>query len=739
MSFESDMLEEKFPEKSTLLENGIFNSRGVGMGKDTAQERKRTQQQEHQHGNEQQKNRKGSSAAKRKGRRHQMDDEHRNGEPERHEGGGHQNHHAMRIADFRRRFWVSLALTVPILVLSPLIQGFIGIREAMRFPGDSWILFALATGVFFYGGLPFIKGLYDEMRKWQPGMMTLIGLAITVAYVYSAAVTFGLPGKVFYWELATLIDVMLLGHWIEMRSIMGASMAVESLVKLLPSNAHRVNEDGDTEDVPISGLSKEDKVLIKPGEKIPVDGSIVEGESSINESMLTGESNPVNKKNGDKVVGGSVNGEGAIQVVVEKTGEDSYLSQVVNMVRSAQQGKSRTQNFADKAAAWLAGIAITAGSGTLVVWLLGFGRDFAFALERTVTVMVITCPHALGLAIPLVVAVSTAISAKRGLLIRHRNAFERARNLQAIVFDKTGTLTEGKFGVTDAVTFSADFDESTLLSYAAAVEAQSEHPIAQGIIEKAGKNTRRAKDFKAITGRGAQGEVDGRNVKVVSPGYLQENGIDYDKNRIEELYKGGKTVVFVVIDDTAKGAVALSDIVRDESKEAIAKLKEMGILCMMVTGDNSQVAESVAEKLGLDEYFAEVAPENKVEKVKEVQSRNMITGMVGDGINDAPALAQADVGIAIGAGTDVAAETADVILVKSNPMDVVTIISLSKATYRKMVQNLVWATCYNAFAIPLAAGVLYGAGILLSPAVGAVLMSASTVIVAVNARFLKVD
>lgn len=671
-----------------------------------------------------------------------MDDEHRkkgHGEHEGHEGGGHQNHHAMMIVDFRRRFWVSLVLTIPILVLSPMIQGFVGIRDAMRFPGDSWILFGLATAVFLYGGLPFVKGLYDELRKWQPGMMTLIGLAITVAYVYSAAVTFGLPGKVFYWELATLIDVMLLGHWIEMRSIMGASMAVESLVKLLPSNAHRMTESGDTEDVPISKLSKDDKVLIKPGEKIPVDGNIVEGESSINEAMLTGESKPVHKKDGDKVVGGSVNGEGSIQVMVEKTGEDSYLSQVVNMVRSAQQGKSRTQNFADRAAAWLAGIAITAGAVTMVVWLFIFGREFVFALERTVTVMVITCPHALGLAIPLVVAVSTAISAKRGLLIRQRNAFERARNLQALVFDKTGTLTVGKFGVTDTVTFADDLDESTLLSYAAAVEAQSEHPIAQGIIEKAGESTRRVRDFQAITGRGAQGTVDGKNVKIVSPGYLEENGIEYDKGRIEELYKGGKTVVFVVFDNKVKGAIALSDIVRNESKEAIAKLKDMGIRCMMVTGDNSQVAESVSRELGLDEYFAEVAPEKKVEKVKEVQGRNVITGMVGDGINDAPALAQADVGIAIGAGTDVAAETADIILVKSNPMDVVSIVSLSKATYRKMVQNLAWATGYNIFAIPLAAGVLYGMGILLSPAVGAILMSASTVIVAVNARFLKVD
>lgn len=652
--------------------------------------------------------------------------------------GGH-DHHAMMVADFRRRFWVSLALTIPILALSPMIRGFIGVSQAWAFPGDQWLLLLFGTAVFAYGGWPFLKGLANELKGFQPGMMTLIGLAITVAYGYSAAVTIGLPGRVFYWELATLIDVMLLGHWIEMRSIMGASQAVESLVKLLPSQAHKVGAQGKVEDVEIDQLSVDDRVLVKPGEKIPVDGTIAKGETSVNESMLTGESTPVNKQEGEKVVGGSVNGEGSIELTVEKTGEDSYLAQVVNMVRSAQQGKSRTQNLADRAAAWLTGVAITVGIVTLIVWLLGFGREFVFALERSVTVMVITCPHALGLAIPLVVAVSTAISASRGLLIRQRSAFERARDLRAVIFDKTGTLTHGTFGVTDVAVLDKEMSEEELLRFAASVEANSEHPIAKGIVEKAGDNRTGVSDFAAITGRGAKGQVEGHDIKVVSPGYVDEHELSYDKKQLAALKEGGKTVVFVLVDDTVAGAVALADIVRDESKAAVARLKQMGVRTMMVTGDNRQVAEAVARELGLDEYFAEVMPEHKVDKIKAVQSRKVITAMVGDGINDAPALAQADVGIAVGAGTDVAAETADVVLVRSNPMDVVSVVALAKATYRKMLQNLAWATGYNVFAIPLAAGVLYKWGILLNPAAGAILMSASTVIVAINSRFLKVE
>ncbi|MFO8083319.1 MAG: copper-translocating P-type ATPase [Desulfobacterales bacterium] len=649
----------------------------------------------------------------------------------------HSDHHAHMVADFRRRFWISLALTLPILALSPMIQGFLGLRETLTFPYDSYVLFGFATAVFLYGGFPFIKGLYDELKDANPGMMTLIGLAISVAYFYSSSVVFGVDGKVFFWELATLIDIMLLGHWIEMKSVMGASRALEELAKLMPSEAHKKMDDGSTQDVPLSELAQDDHVLIKPGEKIPADGEIVEGQSSVNEAMVTGESKPVTKGSGDMVIGGAINGEGSLTVKVQKTGEDSYLSQVINLVKEAQESKSRSQDLANTAAFWLTIIALSAGAITLVVWLMVMNREFEFALERTVTVMVITCPHALGLAVPLVVAVSTAISASNGLLIRNRAAFEKARNLQAIIFDKTGTLTRGKFGVTDTLILNGQMDEKELLKYAAAVESNSEHPIAKAIVESV-EEVPSVSDFDSIPGKGALGKVDGKEIKVVSPGYLKENDIAVNDDRIERLNTQGKTVVFVLMDDQLQGAIALADIIREESKEAIARLKEMGIQPMMLTGDNRQVAKWVADELGLDDYFAEVLPEEKADKVKEVQSRGLVTAMTGDGVNDAPALAQADVGIAIGAGTDVAVETADIVLVRSNPMDVTAVVELSKATYRKMVQNLIWATGYNAVAIPLAAGVLYGYGVLLSPAVGAVLMSLSTVIVAINARLLKI-
>lgn len=654
-----------------------------------------------------------------------------------HEDHGGGDHHAHMVADFRRRFWISLLVTVPILVLSPMIQAFLGFKQALGFPGDAYILWALSSFVFFYGGWPFLKGFVDELKKKQPGMMALIATAITTAYAYSSVVVFGLSGKVFFWELATLIDIMLLGHWIEMKSVMGASRALEELAKLMPSDAHKVMPDGSTEDVPIEKLEAGDKVLVKPGEKVPIDGEVVEGESSVNEAMLTGESMPVEKQVGSRVIGGSINGEGAITTEVQKTGKDSFLSQMIDLVEQAQKSKSRSQDLANRAALWLTIIALTCGAVTLVVWLAILGRDFAFSLERMVTVMVITCPHALGLAVPLVVAVSTGLSANNGLLIRDRASFERGRNIQAIIFDKTGTLTRGEFGVTDTVVFSAEPKEDKLLEYAAAIETHSEHPIAKGIagaIEKPPK----VEDFKAITGKGARGKVDGREVQVVSPGFLKENDIPMTDERIETFNSQGKTVVFVLIDGDLKGAVALADIIRDESKEAISRLKEMGIRCMMLTGDNELVAKWAAEEIGLDEYFAEVLPEEKAAKVKEVQSRGLVVAMTGDGVNDAPALAQADVGIAIGAGTDVAVQTADIILVHSNPLDAAAILDLSRATYRKMIQNLVWATGYNAFAIPLAAGALYAYGVLLSPAMGAVLMSLSTVIVAINARFLKV-
>jgi len=642
------------------------------------------------------------------------------------------------VDDFRRRFWISLALTLPVLATSEMLQHLVGLRGALAFPGDRYVGFAFASAAYFYGGWPFLTGLVDELKKKLPGMMTLVGLAITVAYVYSAAVVFGLPGSVFFWETATLIDIMLLGHWLEMRSVLGASRALEELVRLLPVEAHRLRSDGSTEDVPLTALKAGDLVLVKPGEKIPTDGTITEGRTTVNQALLTGESQPVDKGPGDEVLGGAVNGESAITVRVTRTGAETYLAQVIDLVRRAQETRSRTQDLANRAALWLTIIAIVTGTGTLVAWLLA-GRELDFALERMVTVMVITCPHALGLAVPLVVAVSTALSARSGLLIRDRAAFERARALDAIVFDKTGTLTEGRFGVTDVISLDGR-SEGDILRLAAAIESRSEHPIATGVVRAA---TERAikypapQDVAAIPGRGARGIVDGTRVAVVSPGYLKEQRLTADHALVRQAAQQGKTVVYVLADTKVVGAIALADIIRPEAKEALTRLKEMGIRSMMLTGDATPVARWVAEELGLDEYFAEVLPDQKAAKIREIKSRRLTVAMVGDGVNDAPALVEADVGIAIGAGTDVAIESADVVLVRSDPRDVPAIIDLARATYRKIVQNLWWATGYNAVAIPLAAGALYRAtGILLSPALGAVFMSASTVIVALNAQLL---
>jgi P-type Cu2+ transporter len=618
--------------------------------------------------------------------------------------------HEHMIADYKRRFWVSLVLTIPIVVFT--------------FYPQPYLIFALSSCVFFYGGWPFLTGLFQELRAKTPGMMTLIGLAISVAYIYSAVVVFGLKGKIFFWELSTLIDIMLLGHWIEMKSVLGAGKALEALVQLLPSTAHKLMPDGSIKDIPLKELSLGNKVLIKPGEKIPVDGDVIDGKSSVNESMLTGESMPVGKEKSSKVIGGSVNLEGSLTVEIKKMGKDSFLSQVIDMVRKAQESKSKTQNLANRAALWLTIIALASGLLTFLIWITQ--QDIGFALERSVTVMVITCPHALGLAIPLVVAVSTALAAQKGLLIRNRTAFETARNIQAVVFDKTGTLTEGKFGVTDVLTFdNANAEE--LLNYAGSIEIHSEHLIAKAIAERC-KEKWPVDGFQAIPGKGAVGKVKGKEIKVVSPGFLKENNIAFK----EPFQEQGKTVVFVLIDNQLKGAIALADIIRKESKEAIAALKKMGIRCMMLTGDNKLVGKWVADELQLDEYFAEVLPHEKAKKIQEVQQRGLTVAMVGDGVNDAPAIAAADVGVAIGAGTNIAIEVADIILVKSNPMDAVAILSLSRSTYRKMVQNLLWATGYNAIAIPLAAAFVY-----ITPAVAAAVMSLSTVIVAINAKNLK--
>ncbi|OLB48430.1 MAG: copper-translocating P-type ATPase [Gemmatimonadetes bacterium 13_2_20CM_2_65_7] len=650
----------------------------------------------------------------------------------------HQGHEGSMVDDFRRRFWISLALTIPVLATSETVQHLLGLRGVLAFPGARYVEFGFASAVYFYGGWPFLTGLVAELRKKLPGMMTLVGLAISVAYLYSAAVVFGLSGAVFFWETATLIDIMLLGHWIEMRSVLGASRALEELVRLLPAEAHRLRPDGSTEDVPVTELRQEDLVLVKPGERIPADGAITAGRTTVNQALLTGESQPVEKGPGDAVLGGAVNGEAAITLRITRTGAETYLAQVIELVRRAQQTRSRTQDLANRAAMWLTVIAIAAGVTTLIAWLAG-GRSFDFALERMVTVMVITCPHALGLAVPLVVAVSTAISARNGLLIRDRAAFERARALDAVVFDKTGTLTEGRFGVTDVISLDGR-SESDILRLAAALESRSEHPIAAGIVRAAterGISYPSASEVNAIPGKGARGIVEGVEVKVVSPGFLKDRNQTVSDARVARVAEQGKTVVYVLLDSKVVGAIALADIIRPESREALQRLKQMGIRAMMLTGDSQAVARWVAQELGLDEYFAEVLPVQKAARIREVKARGFTVAMVGDGVNDAPALVEADVGIAIGAGTDVAIESADIVLVRSDPRDVPAIVGLARATYRKIVQNLWWATGYNAVAVPLAAGVLYRAtGILLSPALGAVFMSVSTVIVAVNAQLL---
>jgi Cu2+-exporting ATPase len=641
----------------------------------------------------------------------------------------HSGHREMMIADFKKRFYIILVLTVPIILLSPMIRELTGIGFA--FSGSKYLLFALSTAVFFYGGWPFLTGWLAELKSRNLGMMTLIGFAITVAYVYSVATVFGLKGTDFFWELTTLILIMLLGHWIEMRSVAGASRELELLVQLMPSDAHLVSGD-QVSDVKTSTLKAGDIILIKPGEKIAADGMVAGGESYLDESMLTGESKPVKKIKGDKVIAGSLNGNGAIHITVLHSSAASYLSQVVKLVADAQQSKSKTQLLVDVAAKWLTIIALTSGIATFLYWYLT-GQPLAFAIERMVTVIVICCPHALGLAVPLVVAKSTAIAAKNGLLIKNRSAFENARKITTVVFDKTGTLTAGKFEVSRIESGNAH----EMMRLAAALEQNSEHPIATGIMQKANvlKLTIPAvTGFKAITGSGVEGTVDNKNIKVVSPGYLKENHVALPKDFQAST---DETIIFVLANEKVLGYIGLSDSIRPESAGAIKTLHENHIKSILLTGDNSRVAKSVSDRLGMDGFFADVLPHQKLEKIRAMQDEGEFVAMTGDGVNDAPALAQADIGIAVGSGSDIAAETAGIVLVNSNPQDVVSLILFGKATYRKMRQNLAWATGYNVVALPLAAGVLYHFGILLSPAAGAVLMSLSTVIVAVNAGMLK--
>jgi P-type Cu2+ transporter len=646
--------------------------------------------------------------------------------------GPHAGH---MIEAFSRRFWVCLGLTVPIVLISPMPLELLGLPH-LSFPGDDRVLLALATVIYVYGGEPFLAGMVREVRTRSLGMMTLVAVGITTAFAYSAAVALGLQGEPVYWELATLVDIMLLGHWIEMRSTMAAGAAVEALAALVPAEAHKLQPDGSTVDVSSASLVVGDRVLVRPGEKVPADSTVAEGESSVDESLLTGESHPVSKGPGAELVGGSLNGEGALTAEVSRVGEDTFIAQVTELVRQARESKSHAQRLADRAAFWLTVVALTSGVLTFAYWFAVAHADLAFVLERTVTVIVIACPHALGLAIPLVVAVSTSLAAARGLLIRDRAAFERARLVDTVVLDKTGTLTEGRFGVTDVVPLG-DLPREEALLLAGSVEALSEHPIARAIAAEA-PQAQPVSGFKALPGHGVEGAVDERHVEVLSPASLRERGLaGPDDPRVADLAAQGKTVVFVVVDSSPAAALALADVVRPESRQAIAEMKQAGMTPVMITGDEPAVAAWVAKDLGIDEYRAGVRPEGKAAEVEELRRAGRVVAMSGDGVNDAPALAVADVGIAVGAGTDVAIASADVILVRSDPRDIAGVIDLARRTYRKMVQNLAWATGYNVIAIPVAAGVLAGWGILLTPAAGAVLMSVSTVIVAINAQTLK--
>ncbi|WP_349264131.1 heavy metal translocating P-type ATPase [Longimicrobium sp.] len=640
---------------------------------------------------------------------------------------------------FRRKFWLTLALTIPTVLWGHMLMSLTG-WNAPAFPGSRWIPPVFGTAVFLYGGIVFLRGALEELKARLPGMMTLISLAITVAFVFSAAVTLGFPGMPLWEELATLVTIMVLGHWIEMRSISQAQGAVRELAKLLPSMAVRVKGES-TEEVPIAELRDGDVVLVRPGASVPADGVVRQGSSPVNEAMITGESRPVTKAEGAQVIAGTVNGSGSLRVEVTGTGERTALAGIMRLVEQAQTSKSRAQALADRAAFVLTLVALGAGAVTLVAWL-ALGAEPAYAVERTVTTLVIACPHALGLAIPLVIAISTTLGARNGLLIRDRRGLEEARNVTSVVFDKTGTLTLGEFRVVDIATVDGlSADEA--LRLAAAVEADSEHRVAEGIVktaEERGLRGASASEFQAIPGHGVRARVDGRELHMGGPALLRMLKADPTpavRSAAERAAERGQAAIYLVQEGTVVAAFAIADAIRPESREAVERLHQRGIEVVMMTGDARPVAEAVALELGIDTVFAEVLPEQKAEKVKELQKQGKRVAMVGDGVNDAPALVTSDVGIAIGAGTDVAVEAGDVVLVRSDPRDMPRIVELSRATYRKMTQNLFWATGYNVIAIPLAAGVLAPWNIVLSPAVGAVLMSLSTVVVAVNAQLLR--
>lgn len=653
-----------------------------------------------------------------------------------HSHSGYDKHEGHHTHDFLKRFWVSLIITVPILLLSEMIQHWFGFTIA--FPGDKYVLLTLGTIIYIYGGMPFLKGMVGEIKAKAIGMMTLVAIAITVAYVYSVAVALGLKGMDFFWELATLIVIMLLGHWLEMRSTMAASKALQSLVALLPNDV-TVERNGEAIKIKLEDLKNGETIIIKPGEKIPADGTIVDGVSYVNESMLTGESVPVKKEKDGKVIAGSINGEGALRVTATGVGKDSYLNKVINLVQDAQVAKSNTQNLADKVAKWLTFIAIAVGVITFIYWFSSSG-DIAFALERMVTVMVTACPHALGVAIPLVVAISTTLSATNGLLIRNRTAFETTRKLFTIIFDKTGTLTKGSHAVEKVIPLTDKYSADEMIQYAAAVQQYSEHHIAKGILKTlAERNLElwKSENFSYMAGIGVKAVVNGKEVVAAGPNYFKQNNLT-EPETPKEINQSIETVNYVFIDNEVIGIITLADSIREGAQEAIDELRKMNIKSILLTGDNEKIAKAVSKQLGMDSYIANVLPHEKQEKVKQYQAKGEVVAMTGDGVNDAPALAQADVGIAVGSGTDVAAETADIILVNSDPRDVVKMIDFGKRTYKKMVQNLLWAVGYNVIAIPLAAGVLYPSFVL-SPAMGAVLMSISTIVVAINASLLKIN
>lgn len=654
-----------------------------------------------------------------------------------HDSGMQHADHGKMADDYKMRFYFSLILTIPILLLSPMIQMFMGVD--WRFPGDVYILSALSTIIFIYGGKPFLLGASSELRKKSPAMMTLISLAITVAFIYSTYTVLFRKGGDFFWELATLIVIMLLGHWIEMKSVQGASKALDELIKLMPETAHTINDTGEILDVMVENLNSGDWILVKPGEKIPIDGVVYDGRSSVDESMISGESLPVEKSVGDEVIGGSINSDGILRFKVSKTGKDTFISQMIKLVGDAQASKSNTQRLADIAAGWLFYIAVISGILTFTIWMILI-KDVGYAVERAVTVVIISCPHALGLAIPLVTAVSAGIGARNGILIKNRVAFENARKIDSVIFDKTGTLTEGNFGVTDIGISGSGITEDELLKLTFSIESNSEHPIAKAVVKEGLKrnfNPQNISDFVNIPGQGLTATLEGKEIKIVSPGYMQTNNIAYDSDDFEKLSQEGKTVIFVLENEHLLGYIALSDIIRQTSKEAVGMLDKMNIESVLVTGDNQKAADYTGGILKIKRIFAQVLPEAKSAMVDKLHDEGKKVAMTGDGVNDAPALAKADLGIAIGAGTDIAIETADVILVRSDPLDVINIIKLSRATYRKMVQNLIWATGYNIITLPLAAGILINQGIMISPALGAVFMSLSTIIVAINAGLLK--